>query len=164
MKPFYVETPIRWTDLDANRHLANSSYMKYTVLARVGWFQNLDITMEELAVLGLGPAVLREEFSFFKEGHGGEEVIITAELTGLSGDMFEFVHNFYKKKDGTHMAFSKVIGVWFSLSKRKITNLPESVLEKVNRGVYPEKTRTLSLMDLKNLPVKPQNIDINSIL
>lgn len=166
MKLFYIETPIWWTDLDANRHLGNSSYMRYTVQARVGFLENAGLGMEDLASNDIGPAVLREEFSFFKEGHGGEEVIITAELIGLSesGDMFEFEHNFYKKIDGTHMAYSKVTGVWFSMSKRKIVPLPEAILNKLKAVSIPDRTRIMSLTDLKNLPAKPKNINIDDLI
>lgn len=166
MKPFFVETRIRWSDLDANRHLANASYMNFTSYARMGYLRHLGITMYDLAKMNLGPAVLREEFSFFKEGYENEEVIITAEHTGMSenSEMFEFTHNLYKKKDGIHMANSKVMGVWFAMDTRKISPLPAQVFQTFKEAVDISKIRIMSLADLKSLPVKPQNIDINTLI
>lgn len=166
MKPFYTETRIRWSDLDANRHLANSSFMNFTSYARMAYLRHLGITLSDLARYNLGPAVLREEFSFFREGYDNEEVIITAEQTALSehGEIFEFTHNLYKKADGTHMAHSRIFGVWFSLNERKITPPPAEMFNKLKVEIDVSALRTLSADDLKALPVKPKNIIITDLL
>ena len=166
MKPFYTETRIRWSDLDANRHLANASYMNFTSYARMQYLRHLGISIADLARYNLGPAVLREEFSFFREGYDNEEVIITVEQSAISdhGEMFEFVHNLYKKADGTHMAWSRVLGVWFSMDQRKITPPPVEMLEQLKQGIDHSRLRKLTLNDLKALPVKPQNMDLSTLL
>lgn len=166
MKPFYTETRIRWSDLDANRHLANASYMNFTSYARMAYLRHLGISIADLARYNLGPAVLREEFSFFREGYDNEEVIITAAQTAISekGDIFEFTHNLYKKADGTHMAYSRILGVWFAMDSRKITPPPAEMMDKMKAGIDVSQLRALSQEDLKNLPVKPKNIDISELL
>lgn len=166
MKPFSIETTIRWSDLDANKHLANASYMNFTSYARMGYLKHFGITLQDLGNWNLGPAVLREEFSFFKEGYDNEQVVITVEQTGISenGELFEFTQNLYKKHNGVHMAHSKIIGVWFSMETRKITAPPVEMLERLKSAIDVSKLRKMSLEDLKTLPVKPQNIDINTIL
>lgn len=166
MKPFFTETRIRWSDLDANRHLANASYMNFTSYARMAYLRHLGIRIADLARYNLGPAVLREEFSFFREGYDNEEVIITAEQTAISekGEMFEFTHNLYKKADGTHMAYSRIFGVWFSMDARKITPPPAEMLDKLKAGIDISGLRVLTQNDLKGLPVKPQNINISELL
>jgi len=166
LKPFYTETRIRWSDLDANRHLANAAYMNFTSYARMAYLRQLGISIADLARYNLGPAVLREEFSFFREGYDNEEVIITAEQTALSekGEIFEFTHNLYKKADGTHMAYSRILGVWFSMDGRKITPPPAEMLDKLKAGTDVSRLRSLSLNDIKELPVKPHNIVISELL
>lgn len=160
MKSFFAETVVRWSDLDANRHLANASYMNFTSFARIAYLRKYGISMQNLAKWNIGPAVLREEFSFFREAHDGQEIIITVEQTGIStkGEMFEFEHNLYLK-DGTHLAYSRVFGVWFSMDKRKITPPPREMLENLSNALKGIPVRNLSMADLKNLPVKPENID-----
>ncbi len=161
MNLFFTETTVRWSDLDANRHLANASYMNFTSFARISYLRSYEVTMHNLARWDIGPAVLREEFSFFKEAHDGQEIIISVEQTGISekGEMFEFEHNLYLKKDGTHLAYSKVFGVWFSMSERKITPPAAEMLEKLSLAIDSKKVRRLTMEDIKNLPVKPVNID-----
>jgi|SRR5690606_5965165 len=161
MKPFFAETVVRWSDLDANMHLANASYMNFTSFARICFLRHCDIKLSDLAKYKIGPAVLREEFSFFREAHEGQEIIISVTVSGNSenGEIFEFEHNLYDKNSGTHLAYSRVFGVWFSMIERKKTPPPTEMLEKLNANIDANSVRKLSLSDLKSLPVSPQNID-----
>lgn len=161
MKPFFAETFVRWSDLDANMHLANASYMNFTSHARISFLRHCGIKLSHLAKYGIGPAVLREEFSFFREAHEGQEIMISVAVTGNSenGEIFEFEHNLYDKNTGTHIAYSRVFGVWFSMRNRKKTPPPIEMLEKLNANIDSNQVRVLSLSDLKSLPVAPQNID-----
>lgn len=161
MNPFFVETIVRWSDLDANMHLANASYMNFTSYARIAFLRHCGIKLSDLARYKIGPAVLREEFSFFREAHEGQEIIISVAITGNSenGEIFEFEHNLYDKNSGTHLAYSRVFGVWFSMTERKKTPPPVEMLDKLNANLDPAEVRKLSLADLKSLPVLPNNID-----
>lgn len=161
MKPFFAETTVRWSDLDANMHLANASYMNFTSFARIRFLRHCGIGLSDLAKHKIGPAVLREEFSFFREAHEGHEIIISVAVTGNSenGEIFEFEHNLYDKETGTHLAYSRVFGVWFSMTERKKIPPPAKMLEKLNVNIDAQTVRKLSLSDLKSLPVLPQNID-----
>lgn len=161
MNPFFTETVVRWSDLDANMHLANASYMNFTSFARIAFLRHCGIKLSDLATYKIGPAVLREEFSFFREAHEGQEVMISVAVSGNSenGEIFEFEHNLYDKKTGTHLAYSRVFGVWFSMTERKKMPPPAEMQEKINANVEASLVRKLSLSDLKSLPVHPKNID-----
>lgn len=161
MNSFFAETEVRWSDLDANRHLANASYMNFTSFARISYLRKHGVSMKHLAAWNIGPAVLREEFSFFREAHDGQKIIITVEQTGISekGEMFEFEHNLYLKEEGIHLAYSRVFGVWFSMDKRKITPPPIEMFEKLSKAFDPESIKKLSMDDMKNLSIKPQNVN-----
>lgn len=166
MKPYFAETEVRWSDLDANRHLANASYMNFTSFARINYLRKHGISMKNLAIWNLGPAVLREEFSFFKEAHEGQKILITVEQTGISekGEMFEFEHNLYLKESGVHLAYSRVFGVWFSMDKRKISAPPADMLDKLADAFQNKSIKKLAMEDLKKLPVKPQDIDPKTLI
>ncbi len=161
MNLFFAETTVRWSDLDANMHLANASYMNLTSHARISFLRHCGIKLSDLAKYRIGPAVLREEFSFFREAHEGQEIKISVAVSGNSedGEIFEFEHNLYDKLTGTHIAYSRVFGVWFSMKDRKKTPPPAEMLEKLINNIDPNSVRKLSLADLKSLPVSPQNID-----
>lgn len=161
MKTYYAETKVRWSDLDANMHLANSSYLNFTSFARIELLRECGITLADLGRLRVGPAILREEISFFREAHEGQEIVISVVISGNSenGEIFEFEHNLYDKKTGTHLAYSRVFGVWFSTKERKKMPPPAEIQEKLQPYLNGEGTRILSFKDIKELPVLPKNID-----
>ena len=41
---------------------------------------------------------------------------------------FKFDHNFYNHK-GENLAFCEIFGAWIDLNSRKLTNLPDDLLE-----------------------------------
>lgn len=158
---YYAETTVRWSDLDANMHLANASFMNFTSFARIEYLRKIGIRLADLGRLKIGPAVLREELSFFREAHEGQEIVISVVISGNSddGEIFEFEHNLYDKKSGQHLAYSRVFGVWFSTAERKKCPPPAEIQDKLKAYLSPELTRVLTFKDLKELPVRPQNIN-----
>lgn len=159
-KIYTQKTIVRWSDLDANRHLANASYMNFTSFARIAFLRDYGITMQDLATYNIGPAILHEDFSFFREAHEGEEIFITVEVGGMSEDgmIYEFNQNLYRK-DGTHLCSSDIIGVWFSMNERKMTAPPIEMVEKIKKSFGEREVKVMSKMDLMRLPKRAQNID-----
>lgn len=160
MKVYFAETKVRWSDLDANMHLANASFMNFTSFARIDYLRTIGISLADFARLKVGPAVLREELSFFREAHEGQEIMISVEISGNSenGEIFEFEHNLYDKATGTHLAYSRVFGVWFSTLERKKCPPPAEMQDKLKLHFDWDRMRILSLKDLKELPVMPKNV------
>lgn len=163
MKPYFAQTTVRWSDLDANAHMANSKYMDFTSFARIEFLRKLGITLKDFDRLKFGPAVLREEISFFKEAHEGQEIMISVRISGNSenGEIFEFEHDLYDKATGAHIAYSRVFGVWFSTETRKKSPPPKEIQDKLESALDRDTLKILSLKDLKALPVLPKNIDPN---
>jgi len=159
-KKYTQKTIVRWSDLDANRHLANASYMNFISFARIAFLRDYGISMEDLAKYNIGPAILHEDFSFFREAHEGEEIFITIEIGGISEDgiIFQFIQNLYRA-DGTHLCSSDLTGVWFSMTERKMMAPPIEMTEKLKKSFEGQAIKTLSKMDLMRLPKRGQNID-----
>lgn len=164
MKPYFAQTTVRWSDLDANGHLANSKYMDFTSFARIEYLRKLGITLQDFSRLRFGPAVLREEISFFKEAREGQQIMISVRISGQSedGEIFEFEHDLYDKETGRHIAYSRVFGVWFSTETRRKSPPPEEILGKLEPALDRETMKVLSIKDLKALPVMPKNTDPNT--
>lgn len=161
MKTYITETKVRWSDLDPNRHLANSSYMNFTSFARIEYLRKCGISLEDLAEHKVGPVILREEFSFFKEAHEGQEIIITTAITGNSenGEIFEFEHNLYDKTTGNNLAYSRLVGLWMSMTTRRKMPFPEELQKRLVANLDPENLKIMSIKDLKELPVRAKNVD-----
>lgn len=158
MATYYHKFEVRWNDLDANRHLANSSYSEYCAQTRMAFMNQHKMGLAELNRWGIGPVILHESFSFFKEIYMNQEVIVSLEIGGFAedGSIYQFLHKFYLP-DGTHCATSQVMGVWIDTMLRKATTPPDDILEALNKFRSSD-TKTLTREDIKNLPFKPQNI------
>lgn len=123
---FYKEFDIRWSDLDPNRHLANSAYINLTSATRMAFMIDQGFGHKQMTMYQIGPLVFHEHIHYFKEIFGGQTIYVSMELAGLSADgaFFKFVHNFYDS-EGRHMAHAWMLGAWFQLKTRKITALPD---------------------------------------
>lgn len=115
--------------------------------------------LKVLSRWGIGPVILHERYSFFKEIYADQTVYVSAEISGMSEDasIYRFLHKFYLP-DGTHMATAEATGVWIDMMLRKATSPPEDILE-VLEEFKSEKTQVLTKQDLKDLPFKPENVE-----
>ena len=86
---------IRWSDVDANRHLANSAYTNFMSHTRMGFFIEKGLTMDVLVKHNSGLVVFYEHMYYFKEAFLGQPISVSLEVSGLSidGMFFKFDHN-----------------------------------------------------------------------
>jgi len=122
---FEVEFKTKWSDFDPNRHMRHTAYNDYAAEVRVRFFQEHGLSINEFAKLNIGPILFKEETSFFKEIHIGENINVHMELEGVSNgiERWRFNHQIYNK-DGVLSAEIKVYGAWIDLYKRKLTVPP----------------------------------------
>lgn len=159
MAKYFHKFEVRWGDIDANRHLANSSYVQYCAQARMGFMTKHRMGVKELNRWGVGPVILHERYSFFREIYADQNVVVSVEIDGLAEDasIYRFVHKFYLP-DGTHCATAEATGVWIDMMLRKMTTPPDDILESL-LPYKTESTVTMSREDIKNLPFRPENVD-----
>lgn len=159
MSRYFHNFEVRWSDIDANRHLANSSYVQYCAQARMGFMNSHKMGVAQLNRWGIGPVILHERYSFFKEIYADQQVVVSVEIGGMSEDasVYRFVHKFYLP-DGTHCATAEATGVWIDMMLRKMTNPPDDILESL-LPYKTEKTELLSRETIKDLPFRPENLD-----
>lgn len=112
---------IRWADIDPNRHMRHTAYNDYAAQARVGIFNDLGLTMEDIAKMGLGPILFREETKFFREVNLFEKITVNCLVKGMrkDGSKWSILHEIYKE-DGVKAAGITVDGAWLDLKNRKI--------------------------------------------
>lgn len=159
MSLFIQKFDVRWSDIDANRHLANSAYVNFCVQTRMSFMYQHKIGISQLMRWGVGPVILHESYSFYKEILADQVVYVSLELSGASDDasIYSFVHQFYLQ-DGTHCATSEVMGVWIDSMLRKSTIPPDDILVAL-QSVKSKDCKILSKEDIKNKSIRPQNID-----
>ena len=57
---FIKNFEVRWSDLDANRHLANSAYVNMMSHTRMEFLNSLGLTLNQMAQNQLSPVVCHE--------------------------------------------------------------------------------------------------------
>ncbi|MCE2613427.1 thioesterase family protein [Flavobacteriaceae bacterium D16] len=156
---YLKEFEVRWNDLDANRHLANSAYINFMSHTRMAFLMGLGFDQEALAEHQIGPVVFYEHLYYFREIFAGKPIRVSLELKGLSEDgmYFEFHHNFYDHK-GRNLAHCELIGGWISLKTRKLIPLPEHFLSAFDAVEKAEGFRILSAMDTRKFAKRPQDL------
>ncbi len=159
MSIYHYKFDVRWSDIDANKHLANSSYVEYCAQTRMAFMNENHMGLRELNRWGIGPVILHERYSFFKEILADQTVFVTAEISGMSEDasIYQFIHKFYFP-DGTHCATAEATGVWIDMMLRKSTTPPDDILE-VMQQFSNENVKILTRQDLKDLPFKAENVE-----
>ncbi len=158
------EFDIRWSDLDANRHLANSAYINFMSHTRLGYLMENGFGPNELVMHNIGPVVFYEHIYYFKEVFVGKPVKVSLELRGLSEDgmYFEFLHHFYDHK-GQNFANCEIMGGWIDLKERKLIGLPKDLYNNFNKLSHTEDFRVLTKEDTRKFKKYPKDVDPNSL-
>lgn len=153
------EFDIRWSDLDANRHLANSAYINFMSHTRMSFFIDKGITQKELGKLNIGPIIFYEHIYYFKEVFPGKPIKVSVEVTGLSqdGSLFEFAQNFYDTA-GKNIAHCEMMGAWMDLKERKIIAFPEELKHALEGFPKAKNFRILTKADTRKHNKRPVNL------
>lgn len=156
---FLKEFEVRWSDVDANRHLANSAYINFMSHTRMDYLVKLGFDHKSLAVNNIGPVVFYEHMYYFKEVFPGKPVRVSLEVAGMSEDgcFFEFRHNFYDYK-GRNVGYCEMMGAWISLKTRQLTPLSPEMLERFSDKERTEDFRFLTKEDTRKFAKKPKDL------
>lgn len=127
---------VRWADLDPNRHLRHSVYLDYAAQTRVAIFNDYGLAIDEIAKIGLGPILFREEIKYLREVNGREKVTVFCDLNWMyeDGSRWSFYHRMVKNGD-TLIAELTVDGAWLDLDARKLGTPTNEMIEIMK--LYP---------------------------
>jgi len=152
---------IRWSDVDANGHMANSAYTNFMSHARMTFLGEQGFSMPEIMKHSIGPVVFYEHMYYFKESFLGMPITVTIEVSGLSEDgmFFRFEHNFYNHK-GENLAHCEMLGAWMHLKTRRLTPLPEALLVSMQEFPKSESFKTLTKEDTRKHGVRPKDLEL----
>lgn len=156
---YIKEFEVRWNDLDANRHLANSSYLNYLSHTRLSYFMENGFDQGSMVKHNIGPVVFNEHLFYFKEIFPGKPIRVSLELKGLSekGMYFEFEQNFYNS-EGKNVARCTMIGGWIDLKTRKLRDLPETLFNAIDGLSKKEDFKELTKEDTRKFKQFPQDL------
>jgi acyl-CoA thioester hydrolase len=150
---------IRWSDMDANRHLANSAYVNFMSHTRVAFFEDHGFSLNNLVKFYISPVIFHEHIYYFKEAFLGTPIMVSLEVSGLSEDgmFFKMVHNIYDDK-GKNLAHCDILGAWINLKTRKLTSLPENFLKEMKSFPKTVDFKILTKEDTRKNAVIPKDL------
>jgi len=157
MSAFYLKKfEIRWSDVDANRHLANSAYITFMSHTRMSFFTENGFGQMEMAKHAIGPVITYERIHYFKEVLPDHPIWVSISLKGISTDasVFKFVHRFYNRA-GKNLAYCEMMGTWINLNTRKMTPPPSELLHLIEALHHEEDFENLTIADLRSPDAKP---------
>ena len=151
---------IRWSDVDANRHLRNSAYIDYMSHTRMSFLMEHNLDQKQLAQRNLGPVAFYEHMYYFREVFPGKPVHVSLQMKGMSEDgmYFLFLHDFYDA-DGKNFARCEMMGSWIDLSTRKLTGLPDDLLSKFNTFEKSSDFFVLTKEHTRKFGARPQDLE-----
>ena len=143
---FQVSFATKWEDFDPNRHMRHTAYNDYAAEVRVRYFAKNNFSIDEFTRHNLGPILFKEETSFRKEIHLGENITVNLKLQGLSenNERWKLVHEVYNEA-GKLSAIIKVYGAWIDLTKRKLRIPP---VETKEMFAFAEKSEDFEIISL----------------
>jgi len=132
---FTVKFTTRWADFDANIHMRHTAYNDYCAEARMRYFGEFGITIQDFAKEKVGPILFEENTKFLKEIHMGEDITVNLKILGLSekGERWKIQHEVFNAS-GKLAAIITVYGAWLDLIKRKLTAPPVKFQEIFNKA------------------------------
>ncbi len=156
---FLKEFEIRWSDVDANRHLANSAYTNFMSHTRLAFLLELGFDQKAMQQMQIGPVVFYEHMYYFKEVLPETPLKVSLEFIGLSEDgmFFEFYHNFYDNH-GKNMAHCEMMGAWINLTTRRLTGLSPELLQMWSKAEKAEGFRILTKADTRKYAKVPKDL------
>ena len=156
---YYKEFEIRWSDIDANRHLANSAYINFMSHTRMSFLIDHGMDQRMMAKYQIGPVVFFEHVYYFTESFQGQKIRVSFELGGMSKDgmFFRFLHNFYDTK-GRNLAYCEMQGGWMDLQTRKLSTMPEALMSFWNEVPKAQEFVWLTKEDMRRGTVMPNDI------
>lgn len=115
---------IRWRDLDASGHVANSAYLDLCSDARFAFLSEAGFGPRRFTEHGVGPVVFRDEITYVRELRLLDIVKVTLELVGAAPDGSRWRLNQRVVHEGEVAIALTSEGSWLDLRSRDLTLPP----------------------------------------
>src|SRR5512146_1848805 len=127
---FELAFTVRWSDLDANRHLKNTAFVEYAVDTRFQMLESRGYPQARFEEQRFGPVLFREEIRYRREVVAGQTVTVNVVAAGMSSDGSHWiVRHDVRGPDGKEAAVLTVEGAWIHLDTRRLVTPPAELME-----------------------------------
>jgi acyl-CoA thioester hydrolase len=127
MNPYSKTYQIRFSDIDANRHVNHAAYIDACGDMRYEFFSEHGFSPERFEQLGIGPVYTRLTTQFLREVLLGETITVTFLLTGLSpsGALWNVHHDIFKSTGKKAVSVDMEGTILDLASRRPVAPIPE---------------------------------------
>ncbi|WP_018156452.1 acyl-CoA thioesterase [Demetria terragena] len=147
-RPYYADVPLRWSDMDALRHINNVQFARLLEEARIvalrDWFPARDGQSATPSLL-----VARQEIDYLAQlRYRSEPIVIATWVTKISGASFDISYEVLSSRDEGAEVYARAEStlVTFDMESqrpRRITPEDRALLEAVKGEPVPMKRRAL---------------------
>ena len=121
-----IETPIRWSDMDAFGHINNSIYFSYFEMARFAWWDS--IIPKGTTFFEIGPVIINAYCTFFKTIVYPETIIINLYVGPAGRSSYESYYEIVSKADSNiKYAEGSTKVVWVNRKANHSVPLPDFI-------------------------------------
>ncbi len=122
---------VRWSDMDANRHLRHSAYYDYGAAMRMQVLSEGGLTLRKLEEFEVGPILFREEAIFKREIRLDDIIALDVAMVKSTEDFARWsLRHHFIKEDGSLAAILNIDGAWMDLVKRKLA-VPNQFIQNI---------------------------------
>lgn len=143
-RPYYLDVPLRWSDMDANRHVNNVQYLRLLEEARVlgmrEWFGDLGHDKQPLLVA-------RSEIDYLQQlPYRGPTVTIAMWCSRIAGASFDLSYEVLSSRDEDAVVYARSEGtlVTFDMESQRPQRISDEMradLERYMGDPVPMKRR-----------------------
>lgn len=118
-----------WGDMDFNSHMRNTAFLDKAGDIRMLFMSENGFSMSEFKRLNIGPVVMKDDISYFKEVMLLDALTVTLALAGMSQDGSRWLlRSDIYRGDGKLAARITSAGGWLDLTARKLLVPPPTLL------------------------------------
>lgn len=137
MRDFEWLHRVRWSDVDANRHMRNTAFSEVAIDARLAFMAEAGCAASEFEAGRFGPVIIREDIRYRREVLLDDEITVRLWASGMAPDVSHWrIFHEIVRPDGKMAATLEVTGAFMDLDARKLIAPPAVASTPLNMLVH----------------------------
>ena len=128
--PVIIETPVAWGEMDAFRHLNNTTYFRYFESGRIAYFERLGL-LEYMEATGVGPILASTSCRFKIPLTYPDTVSIGTRVSEIENDRFTMEYYVVSHRHERVAAEGNGLIVCFDYRQNKKTSVPVELKQRI---------------------------------
>lgn len=126
-----IRIKVRFSDLDAMRHVNNATYLSYIEEARIAYFN--DVLNRPMTTLDFGAVVARIEIDYIKPIMLGDEIEIYTRVSRIGNKSSDVENLMLVEKDNAKIVVAEALTKLVSYDYKKLVSKPisEEIKKKI---------------------------------